>query len=159
MFSKKITPDYMSEMVTPMVSSNGRISGIGADVTIRGNIDSHADLEVDGTIFGDINCPTLIQGETSHIEGAIRAERARLSGAVKGTVYARELVLLETARIEGDVQYQSLVIERGARVEGSFAPASGLPGESHIEEVVDASYEDDEDDDLDLNHPRLTLSG
>ena len=60
--------------------------------------------------------------EGSLIEGAITAERARLSGQVKGTIAARELVILKTARIEGDVSYETLTIEQGAAVNGRFSP-------------------------------------
>lgn len=97
-------------------------SVIGADVVIRGNIEASADLHVDGTVEGDIACASLVQGQGSLIQGAITAESARLAGTVKGTVIARELVILKSARIEGDVQYDALTIEHGATVDGRFAP-------------------------------------
>lgn len=97
-------------------------SVIGADVMIRGNIEASADLHVDGTVEGDIACASLVQGQGSLIQGAITAESARLAGTVKGTVVARELVILKSARIEGDVQYDALTIEHGATVDGRFAP-------------------------------------
>lgn len=97
-------------------------SVIGADVVIKGNIEASADLHVDGTVEGDIACASLVQGQGSLIQGAITAESARLAGTVKGTVIARELVILKSARIEGDVQYDALTIEHGATVDGRFAP-------------------------------------
>lgn len=104
------------------MASNGTFSVIGADVVIRGDVEASADLHVDGTVQGDIVCASLVQGESSRIEGAIEAETARLAGTVKGTINARELVILKSARIEGDVRYDALTIEHGASVEGRFAP-------------------------------------
>ena len=52
----------------------------------------------------------------------MKAESARLSGMVRGTINVRELVVLRTARIHGDVHYDSLTIEQGAQVDGRFAP-------------------------------------
>lgn len=111
-----------------MATDRATFSVIGKDVTIRGDVSASADLHVDGTVVGDIACAALVQGEASRIEGAVTAERARLSGHVKGTITARELVVLKTARIEGDVVYETLTIEQGAAVEGRFAPRDAGSG-------------------------------
>ena len=63
-----------------------------------------------------------MQGESGEIVGAVKAESARLSGTVKGTINVRDLVVLKSARIQGDVHYDSLTIEQGAQVDGRFAP-------------------------------------
>jgi cytoskeletal protein CcmA (bactofilin family) len=63
-----------------------------------------------------------VQGETSEIVGAVTAESARLAGIVRGSISARELVILRSARIHGDVHYDALTIEQGAQVDGRFAP-------------------------------------
>lgn len=104
------------------MASGSTFSVIGADVTIRGDISATADLHIDGTIEGDIKCASLVQGEKSSISGAIVAESARLAGKVAGSITARELVILRTAHIEGDVHYDALTIEQGAEVDGRFAP-------------------------------------
>ena len=98
---------------------------LGSDVAIKGNVEASADLHVDGKVEGDLTCVSLVQGESSLIEGAINAESARLSGAVKGTITVRELVILKSARIDGDVHYQTLTVEQGANVNGRFAPDAG----------------------------------
>ncbi len=119
-----------------MAGSGATFSVIGPDVTIRGDIEASADLHVDGTVLGDLACASLVQGEKSRIEGAITAERARLSGHVKGTISARDLVILKTARIEGDVAYETLTIEQGAAVEGRFAPRGAVAGKGGDEPLL-----------------------
>ena len=104
--------------------ASGSFSVIGSDVTIRGDIDASTELHVDGTIEGDITCASLVQGETSTIKGGVRAESARLAGKVDGSIDARELVILRSATITGDVHYDALTIEQGAAVDGRFAPRS-----------------------------------
>ncbi|HEY6965180.1 MAG TPA: polymer-forming cytoskeletal protein [Erythrobacter sp.] len=104
------------------MASGSTFSVLGADVTIKGNISASADLHIDGTVDGDITCASLVQGEKSSISGAVVAESARLAGKVTGSITARELVILKTARIEGDVHYDALTIEQGAEVDGRFAP-------------------------------------
>ena len=105
-----------------MMASGSTFSVIGADVVIKGNITATADLHVDGTIEGDIKCASLVQGESSSITGAVTAESARMAGKINGSITARDLVILKSARIEGDVHYDALTIEQGAQVDGRFAP-------------------------------------
>ena len=105
-----------------MANGGSTFSVIGADVSIKGNVEATADLHVDGTVEGDTTCTSLVQGESSRIEGGIAADTARLAGTVKGTITVRELVILRSARIDGDVHYETLTIEQGARVNGRLAP-------------------------------------
>jgi cytoskeletal protein CcmA (bactofilin family) len=97
-------------------------SVLGGDIVITGNISASADLHIDGKVDGDIACTTLVQGESSEIAGNVQAESARLAGVVRGSITARELVVLKTARIHGDVHYDALTIEQGAQVDGRFSP-------------------------------------
>lgn len=116
MFSKKPTtpgPDRMG---------GSTFSVLGADMTVRGDIQAEADLHVDGRVEGDLACADLVQGEGSVIEGAIRARSARLAGRIVGSVEAGALVIARTAHIQGDVTYDSLTVEQGARVDGRFSP-------------------------------------
>lgn len=101
---------------------------IGPDVTIRGDIEATVDLHVDGTVVGNIQCASLVQGESSSIDGEVKAETARLSGEVKGTIEVRNLVVLQSAQIQGDVSYDTLTIEQGASVDGRFAPLRSKTG-------------------------------
>jgi cytoskeletal protein CcmA (bactofilin family) len=130
MFSKKSAEQSLSAPPRPAskpMATGATFSVIGADVTIKGDIAASADLHVDGTIEGDIRCAALVQGEGSAIHGAVMAESARLAGKVTGSITARDLVILKTARIEGDVHYDALTIEQGAQVDGRFAPNGRQP--------------------------------
>lgn len=141
-----------------MASGSATFSVIGTDVVIKGDIEASADLHVDGTVQGDLVCASLVQGEASRIEGAITAESARLSGSVKGTINARELVILKTARVEGDVHYEALTVEHGAHIDGRFAPgiskASAPAGSAKAQPKPQAPEGDPGSD----GEPRLTLA-
>jgi cytoskeletal protein CcmA (bactofilin family) len=104
------------------MANGSTFSVLGADVAIKGNIEASADLHVDGTVEGDLTCTSLVQGESSLIEGSITSDTARVAGTIKGTITVRELVILKSARIDGDVHYETLTIEQGANVNGRFAP-------------------------------------
>jgi cytoskeletal protein CcmA (bactofilin family) len=128
-----------------VANGGSTFSVIGADVTIRGDVEASADLHVDGAVVGDLVCASLMQGESSRIEGAITADSARLAGTVRGTINVRELVILRSARIEGDVHYEALTIEQGASVEGHFGMRSKKDGAiKPVKEAKKLSFTADE---------------
>lgn len=141
MFSKKPAQEHRP-MASVRPSTSSTFSILGADIALKGNIAASADLHIDGKVEGDIACAALVQGESSEIQGAINAESARLAGTVRGTITVRELVILKSARITGDVHYDALTIEQGAQVDGKLTPkvvriAEELPlgnagGEGHL---------------------------
>ena len=100
---------------------------LGPDVAIDGDLTASADLHLDGRVDGDIKCASLVQAETSEIIGMVVAEQARVAGHIKGSITADTLVILKTARIEGDVAYGTLSIEQGAHVEGKFSSHAPEP--------------------------------
>ena len=105
--------------------SGGSLSFIGSEVTITGNISGKGDLHLDGSVEGDIHCASLILGSGGRIKGNISAETATLGGTVGGTVSARTMIIEKTARISGDLSYESVSIETGALVDGRLTQRSG----------------------------------
>ena len=66
-------------------------------------------------------------GWSSEVTGAVVAESARVAGRIKGSITAETLVILKTARIEGDVSYGALTVEEGAQVDGKFMRRNAEP--------------------------------
>ena len=134
MFSKK--PAAQTRPATAKASANSMANStfsiFGADIAIKGDVTATADLHIDGRIEGDLTCSALVQGETSEIIGAIVAESARLAGKVRGSITVSELVILKSARLEGDVHYDALTIEQGAAVNGRFSPKADEASEPRL---------------------------
>lgn len=99
-------------------AKRGQFSVISADVVITGDITASADLHIDGRVEGDVRCATLIQGQDSRISGAVVAESARIGGAISGSVAVRALTVERSARIVGNVHYESISIDIGASIDG-----------------------------------------
>ncbi len=124
MFSKKPTPGA-EHHARPAPQGNTMaattFSVLGADLAVKGDITASAELHIDGHVEGDITCAALVQGEASVIEGAIRAQTARLAGTVKGGIEVGQLFVLKSARIHGDVKYDVLTMEQGAHIDGRLS--------------------------------------
>jgi cytoskeletal protein CcmA (bactofilin family) len=100
-------------------------SYLGSEVTVTGDIATKSDLHLDGKVLGDVSCGSLTQGQSGEVRGNIRAGEARLAGLVDGAVEACTLVLEASARVTGDLLYESLSVAAGAEVEGRFKRRRG----------------------------------
>lgn len=105
--------------------SGGAFSYIGSEVTVTGDIATESELHLDGKVIGDVSCGALTQGESGEVRGNIKAGEARLAGLVDGAVEAAVLNLEASARVTGDVLYESLSVASGAEVEGRFKRRRG----------------------------------
>lgn len=95
---------------------------------IQGNIAFTDGLRIDGEVLGNViakdDTPSmLVISETAHVVGAITADLLVINGSVKGPVHARAALELQpNARIEGDVEYASLEMHKGALITGQLRP-------------------------------------
>ena len=91
---------------------------IGPDMSVRGDLQSDGDLHVEGTVQGDIHVKHLVVAKDAVVRGDIEAATVRIAGSVAGTLRAREVLLTQTAKMQGDVYHEVLSIEPGAQLEG-----------------------------------------
>jgi cytoskeletal protein CcmA (bactofilin family) len=105
----------------------GGLSFIGPDVVVSGDVAAKSQIHIDGRVDGNVECGTLIQGGGGIIAGHIVADAAHLAGLVDGTVKARLVTLEATARVTGDVTYETLSIAAGAAIEGRLTRKEAAP--------------------------------
>ncbi len=91
---------------------------ISQDLTVRGDLISEGEIQIDGVVHGDINTATLLVGETAEINGEIKAKRVRVYGRVNGQITAQSVMLASTAHVAGDIIHEDLSIDKGAFLEG-----------------------------------------
>lgn len=91
---------------------------ISASLRIVGNLVSDGDIQIDGTVDGDVQSRTLTISQGAAVNGGVAADSVRIDGAVNGHITASNVVLGPTARVLGDVIHANLVIEAGAFIEG-----------------------------------------
>ncbi len=92
---------------------------ISADMAIRGNVNSAGEVQLDGTLDGDIKAVSLIVGEKASVKGEIICEAVTVRGRVEGGIRAKQVALAATAHIVGDILHSSLSVESGAHFEGN----------------------------------------
>ncbi len=94
-------------------------SVLSSDLTVVGNLKTTGDIQVEGTVEGDIRAHLLTVGESATIRGEIVADDIVVNGRVIGRVRGLKVRLTSTARVEGDIIHKTIAIESGAHFEGS----------------------------------------
>ncbi|MEM7743013.1 MAG: polymer-forming cytoskeletal protein [Pseudomonadota bacterium] len=89
------------------------------DITIKGNVSSSGDIQIEGTIEGDVRAHLLTVGESATIRGEVVADDVVVNGRVIGRVRGLKVRLTATAKVEGDIVHKTIAIESGAHFEGS----------------------------------------
>lgn len=94
-------------------------SVLSSDLTIKGNLQTTGDIQIEGVLEGDIKAHLLTVGESATIKGEVIADDVVVNGRVVGCVRGLKVRLTSTARVEGDVIHKTIAIESGAHFEGS----------------------------------------
>ncbi|RZJ88052.1 MAG: polymer-forming cytoskeletal protein [Brevundimonas sp.] len=98
--------------------SNRGLSTLSADLAFEGNISGAGDLQADGQIKGDVRVGRLIVGETGAVEGNVQADYVEVRGRVVGGVSGKQVKLVATAYVDGDITAEQLSIDIGAYFQG-----------------------------------------
>ncbi|MFP4044027.1 MAG: polymer-forming cytoskeletal protein [Rhodosalinus sp.] len=107
--------DYSSTVHKPKPSP----SVLSSDLHITGNVKTTGDIQVEGTVEGDIRAHLLTIGESATIKGEVTADDVVINGRIVGRVRGLKVRLTSTARVEGDIIHKTIAIESGAHFEGS----------------------------------------
>ena len=94
-------------------------SVLSSDLHITGNVKTTGDVQIEGTIEGDIRAHLLTVGEGATVKGEVTADDVVVNGRIVGRVRGLKVRLTSTARVEGDIIHKTIAIESGAHFEGS----------------------------------------
>lgn len=113
-------------------SSN--LSTLSAGVKYEGNISGAGELQVDGSLKGDVRVSRVVIGEGGSVEGTVHADVLDVRGRISGAIVAKQVKLYATARVEGDITQEQLAIDQGAWFQGRCNQAKrDTPGAAMLE--------------------------
>jgi cytoskeletal protein CcmA (bactofilin family) len=91
---------------------------IGADMTFEGDISGGGEIQVDGTIKGDVRVEHVTVGDGGMVEGGIYADAVEVRGRVSGSITAKQVRLYGACHVDGDITHEQLAMETGAFFQG-----------------------------------------
>jgi cytoskeletal protein CcmA (bactofilin family) len=117
--SSPATPSSPMGATPTSLKAKPPASTLSTDIHIKGNVKTSGDIQISGTVDGDIRAHLLTVGEGSTVKGEIVADDIVVHGRVIGRVRGLKVRLTATARVEGDIIHKTIAIESGAHFEGS----------------------------------------
>jgi cytoskeletal protein CcmA (bactofilin family) len=113
MFTKNKTRDLNNH---PAAS----VSTVAAGTTVNGDIESDADMRIDGNIIGHVYCKAkVVLGESGIVQGDLYAHNADVFGTVNGNVSCKDMLCLKSkSTINGNIETSRLQIDANAVFNG-----------------------------------------
>ena len=129
-----------TEMITEKTNVGNGTTLISAGTTLKGDISSNADLRIDGTIIGNINCTAkIVIGSSGLVEGDIFGNHADIVGKISGNIRVKELLQLRgECVVNGNIYAAKLQIEPTATFNGQCHMGANVVDMSNTELVAAA---------------------
>lgn len=124
------TPDELNKII------NGTI--------FNGDITSNGDFRIDGSLQGSLTGKgKLVVGPTGTIDGEIKCKNAEIFGKVTAKIYVDELLSLRSsAELSGEIVYNKIAIEAGAKLVGTLKIKDQLTTSSNDQKQENKKPED-----------------
>ena len=117
--SETLAPKMSTDFAPSAPKAKPPASVLSSDLTIKGNLRTTGDIQIEGTVEGDIRAHLLTIGEGATVKGECVADDVVINGRIVGRVRGLKVRLTSTARVEGDIIHKTIAIESGAHFEGS----------------------------------------
>jgi len=134
---------------------------VSSNLRIHGDLESDGDIQIEGSVEGDVRSHTIIVGNSATIRGDITGEAVHVRGSVTGSISARTVTLASSSKVVGNVLHESLSIEPGAFVDGecrhvAVEPSLDDAADDAADGLADETGETEEVGSIDM---RESLSG
>ena len=76
---------------------------ISSDMKVVGSLKSGGDIQIEGSVEGDIESRTVTIGEKAHINGSVNAETVNILGQINGKIIAAVVRIAKAANVRGEI--------------------------------------------------------
>ncbi len=118
-----------------VAGSNGERSHFAAGAKLSGDLTVPGHIELSGHIDGKITADSIVIEANGSAIGELHADIVAIKGRLDGSIHGRDVKLHSSAKVSGEIFYQTLTIESGAEVNSSCSQQNS----SETEETGSAS--------------------
>ena len=118
-FEDDLPNDETLQKIKEVKTASALIIGEGA--TINGTIKENNEIQIQGSVDGDVECKELIVGKSGNLKGKIKAENLSVEGIVEGELNVKGLLkLMSSGSVSGKITYGILQIIEGGKLIGEI---------------------------------------
>ena len=114
-------PDTVADPARQGHLTQGHVTMIGRNMTIKGNVTSQESLQIDGELDGRLELADhgLTIGPQGRVNADTRAREVEVLGVLNGDIdAAKKVTIRKGGRLVGDLRTPAIVIEDGAYFKG-----------------------------------------
>ncbi len=101
--------------------NDSKTVNVGAGVRIEGRIDGAEVSDISGTLSGTINSSNINLNSSGIFNGDMSGSDITISGNVEGDINSDQyLIVNQSANIKGTIEYSSLQVSYGAKIQGTI---------------------------------------
>jgi cytoskeletal protein CcmA (bactofilin family) len=93
---------------------------ISEGFTFEGTITSDGVLNISGTVRGKITAKSVLIDSSGQVDGELNSDQLVIKGQLHGDVNCEDLNVGPMAKVDGNISYKYIHIQRGGRVSGKF---------------------------------------
>ena len=94
---------------------------IGEGVTITGTIKADNEVNIQGTIDGDIDCNSVTINQSGNVKGKVQTETMTVEGKVEGEININSILHIKSqGSVSGKVFYGHIQIDEGGKLLGEI---------------------------------------
>ncbi len=143
--SSQVRPEHNVPAITPLYDdSNTKETAISIGTVLRGEITNENNISINGVVEGDLTSQKVTQiGKEGKVIGTVKSVKLVVNGLLKGSCYAKTVVIMSRGRIEGEVFASEFSIEKGGVFIGNShqIEESPLPAEKKEKKLTVAAGE------------------
>ena len=102
----------------PQNGDEAQLSQLGSALTVNGRIETNGEIRIHGNVLGRISARRLVLGVGGYVEGDVAAKEVQIGGHLNGRVFAPNVTLEKTAKVEGRIFHTNATIAKGVSIEG-----------------------------------------
>jgi cytoskeletal protein CcmA (bactofilin family) len=87
-------------------------------VCFVGDFSSRGAIHIDGSAKGSVEAETVIVGAGGSLDGKVSCRKLHVKGNFSGSVICDDLIISEDAKVKASLTYKTLLVKRGAHVDG-----------------------------------------
>ena len=134
------------------LDNDSKLVLVGSGVRVEGRIDGAESADVSGSLSGTLKSSSININTSGSFNGDMTGQDVVISGNVEGKITSEDTIIVnQSAKIKGTIEYSSLQVSYGAKLEGSLRHrgsvqnynAENSVSEENIEEVENNIDEED----------------
>lgn len=131
-----------TDSISQDLDNDSKMVLVGSGVRIEGRIDGAESTDVSGSLSGTLKSSRISINTSGSFNGDMNGQDVVISGNVEGEITSEDTIIVnQSAKIKGTIEYSSLQVSYGAKLEGSLRHRGSIQNYSTVTSVSDENIE------------------